>query len=125
MDPVYDAVSPHEKVAEEVRVALARRRLSGQKAAEALGWSAFYLSRRLSAKVAFDVNDLSALADLLEVSVMAFLAPLEESPRGVTHATLRSLAGGTTKPKYSTPLCPEMTEMSFSSPSGPVRTQAA
>jgi transcriptional regulator with XRE-family HTH domain len=112
-------------VAEEMRVLFARRLITPAKVARALGWTDNYISRRLTGKVPFDVNDLAALAELLGVPIMTFFVPLEESPRDLTHATLRSLAGGTTKPKYSTPVRPEISEMSFSAPSGPVRTQAA
>ena len=116
--------SPHEQVAEEARALLARRRISGRKAAQTLGWSEFYMSRRLSGKTPFDVNDLAALADLLGVAVTAFFGEAE-SPRTLTYASSRSLGGGTTKPKYSTPLCPEISEMSISSSSGPFNTLAA
>jgi len=44
-------------VAEEVRVLLARRRLSGVKLAELIGRSQVYVSRRLRGEVAFDVED--------------------------------------------------------------------
>lgn len=41
-----------------------------------LGWTAPYLSRRLTGEIPFDVNDLTRVADLLGVPVAAlFQAP--------------------------------------------------
>jgi transcriptional regulator with XRE-family HTH domain len=65
-------VTPHEIVAAEVRAQLARRKLSGVRAARALGWSQNYISRRLSGTVPFDVTDLAAIAELLEVPMTTF-----------------------------------------------------
>ncbi len=67
-------MSPHEAVAAEVRAQLARKRLSGVRAARALGWTQNYISRRLTGTVPFDVADLVAVADLLEVPVDSFFA---------------------------------------------------
>ena len=64
--------SLREQVAEEVRALLARRRLSARKAAEALGKTEWYMSRRMTGKTAFDIDDLAALADLLDVPVTDF-----------------------------------------------------
>lgn len=115
----------HEAIAEEMRVIFARRLLTPAKVARELGWTDNYISRRLTGKVPFDVNDLAALAELLSVPIMTFFAPLEESPRSLTHARSRSVGGGTTKSKYSTPLCPQISKMSFSNPSGPINALAA
>ncbi len=62
----------HERVAAEIRAELARRRLSGRKVARQLGWTEPYLSRRLTGSVPFNVSDLIALAELLEVPVNTF-----------------------------------------------------
>src|ERR1022692_4135759 len=59
-------------IAAEVRAELARKQLSGVRAARALGWTQNYISRRLSGTVPFDVADLIALANLLEVPVTTF-----------------------------------------------------
>jgi transcriptional regulator with XRE-family HTH domain len=83
------------QVADEVRACMARRRMSASKTAKALGWSAFYLSRRLNGTVAFDVNDLSALAELLQVPIVAFF----EGPEMVT-------GSGSNKRTYSGPPYP-------------------
>ena len=59
-------------VAGEARARLARARLSNRWVAKQLGWSEFYLSRRLTGAVPFSVGDLAALADLLDVPIKAF-----------------------------------------------------
>ena len=64
-------------VAGEVRAWMGRRQRSGRNVAAELGWTEIYLSRRLTGKVPFDVADLEALADLLEIPVSA----LFEIPR--------------------------------------------
>lgn len=61
-------------VAGEVRAELARQRLSGRQAALRLGWTPPYLSRRLVGEIPFDVADLQALAELLDVPVTDFFA---------------------------------------------------
>lgn len=68
------SVRLQDRVAEEVRALLARRRLSAAKASQQLGWSAQYLSHRMTGRTVFDVADLEALAGLLEVPVTAFFA---------------------------------------------------
>lgn len=64
--------SYHERVAEEVRALLARKRISASRVAAALGWTDNYISRRLTAKTPFDVNDLDAIAGVLGVPITAF-----------------------------------------------------
>jgi transcriptional regulator with XRE-family HTH domain len=71
-EPESDSPTPHLAVAAEVRAHLARRRMSGRQAAFALGWKQPYIARRISGEIPFDVNDLSAVADLLEVPVSSF-----------------------------------------------------
>jgi transcriptional regulator with XRE-family HTH domain len=60
------------EVAEEVRVLLARRKLSAVKLAQQLGMSQGYLSRRLNAVQPFDMDDLERIADALGVPVSVF-----------------------------------------------------
>lgn len=71
----------HELVAAEVRAHLARRRLTGRGAARALGWKSDYIWRRLDGRTPLDVNDLAALAELLDVPVTSFF---ESVPYGTT-----------------------------------------
>jgi hypothetical protein len=61
-----------EAVAAEVRAQLARHRRTGKSMATELGWTQIYLWRRLTGKVAFDVEDLAAIAGALKVPVTSF-----------------------------------------------------
>lgn len=85
-----------EQVASEIRAYLARRRISASRAAEALGWSQAYISRRISGVTAFDVADLEALAELLDVPVTAFFDSHDQRKRplgpGVNNAPCSPLA---------------------------------
>lgn len=56
-------------VAEELRALLARRRLSGVQLAKQIHKSQPYVSRRLNGDVAFDLDDLEAIAAVLDIQV--------------------------------------------------------
>ena len=56
-----------ERVAEEVRVELARERMSATQLAKRMGVSQAYIWRRLSAETAFDLDDLERIGVLLGV----------------------------------------------------------
>jgi transcriptional regulator with XRE-family HTH domain len=71
-----DRDSARGRVAAEVRAGLGRARISGAKLSAILGQSQAYWSRRLSGKVAFDVDDLTSIADLLDVDVREFFIGL-------------------------------------------------
>jgi len=60
-------------VAAEVRAAMARRQISQQALADAVGWTQAYLARRLVGRVPFDVSDLEKLGEFLDVPVTSFL----------------------------------------------------
>jgi transcriptional regulator with XRE-family HTH domain len=66
--PLQDAV------AEEIRVALARRRMTQADLARALGKSPPWVSMRLSGQITFDVSDLELIAAGLKVPVTSLLA---------------------------------------------------
>lgn len=83
-------MSPSELVAAEVRAHLARQRISGRRAAVMLGWTAPYLSRRLTGEIPFDVNDLTRVADLLDIPVAA-LFQAHPASRVTMEATPRML----------------------------------
>jgi transcriptional regulator with XRE-family HTH domain len=76
----------HEAVAEEVRVILVRRRIKQQKLAEDLGWTPWYLGRRLRGETPFDVQDLETLGKVLDIE------PTEFFP-----GSARSVGGGDIK----------------------------
>lgn len=71
------AQTPAELTAEAVRVELARRRISGRAMARALGWSFSSTARLLKAEYAFDIDELSAVADFLNLPLTALLPPVE------------------------------------------------
>ncbi|HEY1616477.1 MAG TPA: helix-turn-helix transcriptional regulator [Streptosporangiaceae bacterium] len=71
----------YREVAAEVRASLARANLSGAKAATRLGWKQQYISRRLSGNVPFDVSELLALADLLNMQVTDFFRAFSSDSR--------------------------------------------
>lgn len=85
-----------EMVAEEVRVLLARRRLSASELARQIGVTQPYISRRLTGDTPFDVDDLERIADALDVPISDLMpAKVTDSrPKGgwarVTRTTPRT-----------------------------------
>lgn len=59
-----------EAVAEEIRVLLARRRMSAAKLAERIGWKQQYIARRMVGAQSFDLDDLEAIAEGLGVQII-------------------------------------------------------
>ena len=74
------------QVADEVRAHLGRRRLSARQAAFSLGWTQGYIAKRMTGTVAFDVADLAALSDLLDVPIGEFFPPRRSSGSGPRNA---------------------------------------
>jgi transcriptional regulator with XRE-family HTH domain len=70
--------SPAERTAGAVRAELARRRISGRKMAESLGWSPTTTARRLSGSSPFDIDELVAVADFLGIPLTALL-PVQDA----------------------------------------------
>lgn len=66
--------TPAERVAAEVRAALARQSRPQMYVGEVLGMSRSSVARRLSGQVPFDVAELHKLSDALGVPVSAFMA---------------------------------------------------
>ncbi|SNY28869.1 helix-turn-helix domain-containing protein [Paractinoplanes atraurantiacus] len=62
-------------VADEIRVAMTRRRMSGRELATKLNVSPSWVSYRLSGKQPIDLNDLLRIANALEVGVHELLPP--------------------------------------------------
>lgn len=58
-----------ERVAEEVRALLARRKMSASELARRLDVTQRYMSRRLTGETAFDADDLGNIAGVLGVDV--------------------------------------------------------
>lgn len=88
-----------EKVAEEVRVLLARKRMSGAALAAAIGKSEMYVSRRMRGEIAFDLDDLQSIAAVLKVQpVQLFGAAVKVTNEQVS--TRKTLArNGSTRPR--------------------------
>lgn len=79
--------SLNERVAEEVRVTLARRRLSASELARRMGVTQPYISRRLTGDITISIDDLEKMADALEVEITALL------PKKVDRLTYATLPG--------------------------------
>lgn len=62
-----------QMVADEIRVAMTRRRMSGRELATKLGVSPSWISYRLSGKQPIDINDLARIAHALGVGVHELL----------------------------------------------------
>lgn len=67
-----------ERVAAEVRAEMGRQRRSGSWLARALSQSQSAVQRRLQGDTPFDLNELSAVAEALDVPVSMFVSPPEE-----------------------------------------------
>jgi transcriptional regulator with XRE-family HTH domain len=74
--------SLRERTAEEVRVALARKRMSASQLARLMKKSQAYVWRRLSGETAFDVDDLEAIGAILEVEPTDLLPQAAHSSVG-------------------------------------------
>lgn len=68
-----------EIVAAEVRAQMARRRITQQMLADELGREQTWVSRRVSGKVAFTVDDLAVISALFRVPIALLLGD-EEPP---------------------------------------------
>lgn len=86
--PEAPATTLTERVAEEIRALMGRRRMTGAALARSLGRSEAWISYRLSGKQTIDLHDLEAIASALGV------APVELLPA-------RDRRSGTTTGQYS------------------------
>lgn len=77
--PVLSEAPLRERVAEEVRALMARRRITQTALATAVGQSQAAMSRRIVGDVAFDLDDLEKIAPLLGVGVAQLLG-MSEGP---------------------------------------------
>ena len=66
-----------ERVAEEVRALLARKMMTGADLAAAIGRSPMYVSRRVRAEVAFDLDDMERMAAVFQVPVSQLMPKLD------------------------------------------------
>jgi transcriptional regulator with XRE-family HTH domain len=65
--------TPSQQVVSNIRAEIARRRVSQRVVAERLGISQPAFSARLAGKTSLDIDELFAIADLLEVDPAALL----------------------------------------------------
>jgi transcriptional regulator with XRE-family HTH domain len=75
-------------IAGEVRAELARQQISGVELARRLGGTQSYWQRRISGAHPLDVEDLAALADLLQVPVSKFWVSANRSLSDGSQPTL-------------------------------------
>ena len=73
--PTPARTSLSERVAEEIRAQMARKRITGTALAKALRVSNAWVSYRLSGKQPIDLNDLEAIAGALAVPVADLFPP--------------------------------------------------
>lgn len=73
-----------DAVAEEIRVMMTRRRISGRKLAEELGVSSAWVSYRLTGSQEIGLNDLQRIAEVLDVAVSDLL------PRRLTEQLVKT-----------------------------------
>jgi transcriptional regulator with XRE-family HTH domain len=69
-------------LADEIRAELARKRVLASELAGHLGRSEAYVSRRLSAELPFNVDDLALTAELLDVSIVDLMARATKTSAG-------------------------------------------
>lgn len=74
MSPMSEQTTPprgrlREHVAEELRVLLARRKMSGAELARRTGIKQSTMSRRMTGETAFDMDDLEVIASVLDIQV--------------------------------------------------------
>jgi BetR domain len=70
-----------EAFAAEVRAELARARISGRQLAAMLGKAQPWVSRRLTGAVAFDMDDVQVIADLLQIDPARMVKAANEATK--------------------------------------------
>lgn len=94
------AVSPTaELMAQEVRAALARRRMSTRELARRTPRGAQYWWRRMSGEVPLDIVDLALIAGALDVSLASLVAPLDARTTERAPAVGEGPAAGVVRPE--------------------------
>jgi ABC-type bacteriocin/lantibiotic exporter with double-glycine peptidase domain len=63
-----------EAVASAVRVAMAKKRMSGRALADLIGMPQSNFSRRITGDIAFDVDELAAIGRVLDEPMATFVA---------------------------------------------------
>jgi transcriptional regulator with XRE-family HTH domain len=98
-----DRTSPRgrlrEHVAEEIRVLLARKRISAAELARRTGIKQSTMSRRMTGETAFDMDDLEVIAEVLGVEVGELMPRSIRADGGVN--TPYPQAGRTDEPSFT------------------------
>jgi transcriptional regulator with XRE-family HTH domain len=79
--PLTDRVTLREAVAMELRSELARNRISASRVAFAIGKDQPWISRRLTGQVAFDLDDLDAITQVMGISPSELMASAHETAK--------------------------------------------
>ncbi len=96
-DQTLARIHLREMIAEEIRALMARRRVTGARLGLAIGKSDMYVSRRVRGETAFDVDDLEAIAEFFDVSVVDLM------PASITRRRVRTTEGYAVRdPRVST-----------------------
>jgi transcriptional regulator with XRE-family HTH domain len=100
-------------VAEEIRVLLARKRMSGAELGRRAGITQSTMSRRMTGETAFDMDDLERIAEVLEIEVTDLLPKpvASEEGSGFKHPYIfpdlpAALPERPAEPRGSDPLAP-------------------
>lgn len=72
-----------ERAAEEIRVILARRRMSAAELARRTGMRQQNLSRRMTGETAFDLDELEVIANALGVKVSDLVSDADTGPQDI------------------------------------------
>lgn len=83
-----------QHVAGEVRAWMARRQMTQDQLAAAMGVSQAYISRRLGARTAFDMDDMEGISRVLRVPVTHLMSGPGGSANGGTHAAIGTFQSG-------------------------------
>lgn len=79
--PLKDRITLREAVAATLRSELARNRISASRVALAIGKDQPWISRRLTGQVAFDLDDLDAITEVLGISPSELMDAASETAR--------------------------------------------
>lgn len=96
----------NERVAEEIRVLLARRQITATELARKAGMTQRSISRRITGEKTIDVDDLERIARALDIPVTALLPPAgNSSPNVRSLSTTRTAERriGRTQPQLANP----------------------
>ncbi len=103
------ATPMREQIAEEIRVLLARRKMSASELARRMGVTQPYISRRLTADTPLDVDDLAKIADALGVHILDLLPRAEEGRLITTAGSREPTRAGTNDRSPRAPERPHLT----------------